>query len=167
MAPSIIHAHHNDRIHPAFLKRECDCQGKRSFPQPGSDRVSRDHGFSHVPNRARIVKHLKCAVPIFDGIVDDPVSPDGIEFVLVPAPESAAVSKYETLVKRSASSDQAAHDVVNDHLFPACPRITEFPPMAIIAEIASQRARAGAQLVVCVEIMQVDRALQSMMKTDI
>src|ERR1700722_5383072 len=99
VAPSIIHAHHKDRVGPAVLQRKGYCYRKWPFPQANSDRVSGHHGLSAIPNGACIEEYLKRAVPIFDGIVQHPVSAQRIQLIFVPAAQSITVAERETLVK--------------------------------------------------------------------
>src|SRR5688572_11895710 len=93
MAPSIIHAHHEDRVRPSFAKGKGYGHGKRALPQTHSDGMSNYCRFSPVPNAAGVIKNLKYSVTVFDGIVDHPVAPYRVQIILVPAAERVAVAE--------------------------------------------------------------------------
>ena len=74
---------------------------KKSIPEADSHRVPRGGRLAAIPYGAGIIERLERSIPILDGVVDHPVSADGVKIVLVPAAQVIAVAGYETLRKRA------------------------------------------------------------------
>src|SRR5262245_15458187 len=94
---SINHAHHEDRFDMARSHREGYCQCKHTFTNTDPHGMPHSRWLSTVPNGAGIVEGLERPISVIDGVVDQPVSSDGIYVVLAPTPQIIAVTCHETV----------------------------------------------------------------------
>src|SRR5450755_2036310 len=102
---SINHAHHDDRFHMSRPYGKRDRQRKNRLLDSHSGRMPLGGRLPAVPNGAGIVKSLKWAVTILDGIVQQPVSTNRVQVVLVPAAQVIAIPRHEAVEQRSPPAD--------------------------------------------------------------
>src|SRR5471030_1128551 len=119
-----------------------------------------------VPNGAGIVKRLKWAIPILDGIMQQPVSTNRVQVVFVPTAQVIAVPRHEALEERSLPADDPAVHVFEQLMLAVCQPVMQAPRMRDVGEIAVQEFSGSAQRVPRIQIVLEIRIVQPAMKAD-
>src|ERR1041385_4990365 len=84
----IVHAHHENRLHPAVFNWKCDGQEECPVPEPGPEGVPLRGGLAAAPNGAGIPENLEPAIAVVHRIVDHAIAAYRVDVETVPTPHA-------------------------------------------------------------------------------
>src|SRR5436190_14047310 len=113
--PSINHAYHHDGFHVPGFHGERQGERKNRFLEAHANRMPGHGWLAAIPNCAGVIERLEGSISILDAIVDQPVPPNWVNIVLIPAAQVVAVPADETVRQRRLAPDRAGLYLV-DHL---------------------------------------------------
>src|ERR1700730_4598643 len=121
---------------------------------PGSGRLAA------VPDGARIVKSFEWPITILDGVVQQAVSTNGVQIVLVPAAQENTVTGNKAVGKRRPAADQTTFHTVPQLVLAMAQAVMQAPVVRHVCEVAVQKPGGRAQGVACIHILREFRIPQ-------
>src|SRR5262249_6582068 len=106
---------------------------------------------SAIPDRARVIEHLKYPVTIFDGPVSHSGTAQRIDIVLIPSSQSGAIPQHEALEQRGASGDHAGGEAELQLMAIVGKSIGQIPAMTGVDEVTRKEIGGHAQVVACIQ----------------
>src|ERR1035437_5897087 len=127
------------------LDRKGYGEGKNRLLKAHAKRVPRRGRLAAIPDRTSIVKRLQRSIPILDGVVDQAVSPNRVDFVLVPTAKVVAIARHEAIRQRRPPADGPGHHLLHQLVLAVRHAVMQSGEVRGIYEIAVQKFGGSTQ----------------------
>src|SRR5436305_9706383 len=111
--------------------------------------MARGGRLAAIPNGAGVVKRLKMSISILDGVVQEPVSANWVDIVLIPAAEVVAIPCHEAVRQGGLPADRPGCRLFNQLVLAMAQMVVKAGQMGSEYEVAVQDFGGRAQGVVC------------------